>query len=50
VDTIMNPALEKVVLGQMSLTEFDQAVQDAIKAGAEELEAVYNEAEARMRD
>jgi putative aldouronate transport system substrate-binding protein len=49
VDTIMNPALDKVVLGQMSLTEFDQAVQDAIKAGAEELEVIYNEAEARMR-
>ena len=46
--TIMNPALDKVVLGTMSMAEFDQAA-DAIKAGAQILEDVYNEAEARMR-
>lgn len=49
VDAIMNPALDKVVLGTMSMAEFDQAVADAIKAGAQILEDVYNEAEARMR-
>lgn len=49
VDAIMNPALDKVVLGQMSLSEYDKAVQDAIKAGAQDLEKIYNEAEARMK-
>lgn len=49
VDAIMNPALDKVVLGQMTISEYDQAVQDAIKAGAPELEKIYNDAEARVK-
>ncbi len=49
VDAVMNPALDKVVLGQMSLTEYDKVVQDAIKAGAQDLERIYNEAEARVK-
>ena len=48
VDAIMVPAMEKVVLGQMTLSEYDKAVQDAIKVGAEDMETIYNEAEARM--
>jgi len=48
VDAIVNPALERVVLGQMSLSEYDKAVQDMINAGAEEWERIYNEAEARL--
>jgi hypothetical protein len=49
VDAVMNPALDKVVLGQMSLPEYDKVVQDAIRAGAQELERIYNEAEARVK-
>lgn len=49
VDAVMNPALDKVVLGQMSLAEYDKVVQDAIKAGAQELERIYNAAEARVK-
>ncbi len=47
VNAIMDPAIDKVVLGQLTLADFDKAVQDAIKAGAPEMEKIYNEAEAR---
>jgi len=48
-DTIVEPAFDKVILGQMSLSDYDKVVQDAIKAGAQELEKIYNEAEARLK-
>ena len=47
VDAICNPAFDKVILGQMSLGDYDKVVADAKKAGAEEIEKIYNEAEAR---
>jgi len=47
-DTIVNPALDKVVIGSMSLAEYDQVVEDLISAGAPRMEEIYNEAEARM--
>lgn len=49
IDTIVNPALDKVVLGTMSMAEYDTAVEAIIKAGAPELEDIYNEAEARVK-
>ena len=49
VDAMMVPAMEKFVLGQMTLSEYDEVVQDAIKAGAQDMETIYNEAEARMK-
>lgn len=48
VNAILDPAFDKVVLGQMSLTDYDKAVQQAIQAGALDLERIYNEAEARV--
>jgi len=49
VATIINPALDKVVLGQITLSDYDKAVEEAIKAGALEMEKIYNDAEARMK-
>jgi len=48
VNNIMDPALEKVVLGQMTLADYDKEVAAAIKAGAQDIERIYNEAEARL--
>ena len=50
VETILMPAYDKVILGDMSLAEYDQAVEQAKKAGAEELENIYNEAWARATE
>jgi ABC-type glycerol-3-phosphate transport system substrate-binding protein len=47
VNAILDPAIDKVVIGQATLADYDKAVQDAIKAGAQDLEKIYNEAEAR---
>lgn len=47
VNVIIDPAIEKVVTGQAGLSDFAKAVEDAIKAGARELEDIYNEAEVR---
>lgn len=47
VDAIVNPAFDKVILGQFSLSDYDKAVEQAKKVGAEDLEKIYNEAEAR---
>ena len=49
VDAILDPAYDKVIIGQMSLDEYDQAIKQAIGAGAEELETIYNAAEARLK-
>ena len=34
VNAIMDPAIDKVVIGQATMADWDKAVQDAIKAGA----------------
>jgi ABC-type glycerol-3-phosphate transport system substrate-binding protein len=47
VNAILDPAIDKVVIGQATLADYDKAVADAIKAGAQDLEKIYNEAEAR---
>jgi putative aldouronate transport system substrate-binding protein len=49
IDTILDPAIEKVVLGQLTLSDYDKAVQNAIKAGAQDVEKIYQDAEARMK-
>ena len=49
VGSILDPAYDKVIIGQMSLDEYDQAVKQAKEAGAEELEEIYNAAEARLK-
>lgn len=47
VSAILDPLLDKVVLGQASLSDFDNGVAQAIKAGAQDWEKIYNDAEAR---
>ena len=37
------------VVGTLSMDEFDNVMQQAIAAGAEEIEEIYNVAEARLR-
>ena len=49
VDNILNPALDGFIVGTVSLDEFDNVMQQAIDAGAEEIEEIYNAAEARLR-
>ena len=49
VDNILNPALDGFIVGTVSLDEFDNVMQQAIDAGAEEIEQIYNAAEARLR-
>ncbi len=47
-EAIMYPAFDKVILGQWTLSDYDKAVQEAKKAGAEDWEKILNEAEARL--
>ncbi len=47
VNAILDPMIDKVVIGQSTLEQYDAAVQSAIAAGAQELEEIYNTAEAR---
>lgn len=47
VNAILDPMIDKVVIGQATLADYDAAVQSAIAAGAQELEEIYNAAEAR---
>lgn len=47
VNAVIDPAIDKFVLGQSTVADWDKAVADAKKAGAEDWEKVYNEAEAR---
>ncbi len=47
VNAAIDPAIDKVVIGQATLADWDKAVQDAIKAGAQDMEKIYNDAEAR---
>jgi len=47
VNAILDPLIDKVVLGQASLGDYDKAVDQAKKAGAEDWEKIFNDAEAR---
>ena len=49
VDNILNPALDGFIVGTLPLDDFDSVMQQAIKAGAEEIEEIYNAAEERTR-
>ena len=48
VDNILLPALDQVIIGEMSLQEFANVQTLAIDAGAVEIEEIYNTAEQRM--
>jgi putative aldouronate transport system substrate-binding protein len=47
-NAVVDPAIERVILGQMSLSEYEAQVQTMINMGAHEMEEIYNEAEARL--
>lgn len=47
VNAILDPLIDKVITGQSTLADWDKGVADAKKAGAEDLEKIHNEAEAR---
>ena len=49
VDNILNPALDGFIVGTLPMADFDSVMQQAIKAGAEEIEEIYNAAEERTR-
>jgi len=49
IDPIINPAIDKVILGQLSLSDYAKDVQDAIKAGAQDVEKMYQDAEAKLK-
>jgi putative aldouronate transport system substrate-binding protein len=48
-DVIMLPAYDNIITGKIPLADYDGIVQQAIRAGALELEEIYNEAEARLK-
>lgn len=47
VGAILDPLIDKVIVGQATLSDWDKGVEAAKKAGAEDLEKIHNEAEAR---
>jgi len=47
VNAVIDPAIDKVVLGQATMADWDKAVEAAKKAGALDWEKIFNEAEAR---
>ena len=49
VDNILNPALDGFIVGTLPMDEFDSVMEQAIAAGAEEIEEIYNNADARLR-
>jgi len=49
INAIVDPAIEKTIMGQMSMSDYLKEVDKARKAGAEEVEKIYNEAEARSK-
>ena len=49
VDNILDPALDGFIVGTLPLDDFDSVMQQAIKAGAEEIKEIYNAAEERTR-
>jgi putative aldouronate transport system substrate-binding protein len=48
IEAILVPSYERVILGRETMADYDRAVQQAIASGAEELEELFNEAEAAM--
>ncbi len=48
VQTILQQGIDKVILGSMTLDQWDNVVEDAKKAGALEIEKVYNDAQQRF--
>lgn len=48
IEAILVPSYERVILGRETLADYEKAVQQAISAGAKDLEDLYNEAEAAM--
>lgn len=49
VDTILTNEIDKFIMGERPLDEFDQIAEKAIEAGALEIERIYNDALARMQ-
>ena len=47
VNAILDPLIDKVVTGQSTMADWEKGVESAKKAGAEDLEKIHNEAEAR---
>jgi hypothetical protein len=47
VGAILDPLIDKVVMGQSTMADWDKGVEAAKKAGAEDIEKIYNGAEAR---
>jgi putative aldouronate transport system substrate-binding protein len=47
VNAVIDPAIDKLVLGQATMADWDKAAADAIKVGAQDMEKIYNDAEAR---
>jgi len=44
---ILDPLIDKVVMGQSTMADWDKGVEAAKKAGAEDIEKIHNAAEAR---
>ena len=49
VKSIMDPAMDRVIIGEISLDEFAKAQKQALDAGADEIADIYNRAEARLK-
>jgi putative aldouronate transport system substrate-binding protein len=49
VDIILLPALDRFIIGTLPLSDFDSIAQQAVDAGALEIEKIYNQAEARSK-
>lgn len=49
VDNILIPALDSFIIGNIPLDDFEKISEQAIKAGALEIEKIYNDAEARIQ-
>lgn len=49
IDTILTQELDKFIMGELPLDEFDSLVEKAKEAGVDELVEIYNNAEARSQ-
>ena len=49
VDNILVPALDGFIIGTLPMDDFDEVMRQAVAAGAEEIEEIYNAADARVR-
>jgi ABC-type glycerol-3-phosphate transport system substrate-binding protein len=49
VDNLLVPAMDEVIIGNITLEEFAEVQQMARDAGADEVEEIYNRAEARLQ-